>query len=105
MSLSTLPTPDDTNLLRVSAAIRQLAQGRTNATGTFTLTANATSTVVADEYCASGSYVFFTPLTANASGAVATTYVTSANVGNKTFTVTHANTATTDRTFAYIALG
>lgn len=105
MSLSTLPTPDDTNLQRTVAAIRQLAQGRSNAVGTVTLTAGATSTVVTNEYCAAGSYVFLTPLTANAAGAVATTYVTSANVGNKTFTITHANAGTTDRTFAYIALG
>lgn len=105
MSVSTLPTPDDRDLLRTVAAIRQLAQGRTNAVGTFSLTAGATSTVVANEYCAAGSYVFLTPLTANAAGALATTYVTAANVGNKTFTVTHANAATTDRTFAYIAMG
>lgn len=103
MSIQTLPTPDDTNLQRTAQAIRQLAQCRSNATGTFTLTAGATSTVVTGEYIASGSYVFFTPTTANAAGAVATTYV--ASVGNKTFTVTHANAGTTDRTFAYIALG
>lgn len=103
MSIQTLPTPDDTNLQRTVQAIKQLAQGRSNATGTFTLTAGATSTVVTGEYISSDSHIFFTPLTDNAAGAVATTYV--ALVGNKTFTITHANAATADRAFAFIALG
>lgn len=98
-----LPTPEDTTPLRVVGAIRQLAQGRSNAVGTVTLAASVTTTVVAAEHCADTSKVFLTPTTANAAGAVATTYVSS--VGNKTFTLTHASAATTDRTFGYIAIG
>lgn len=101
--LSTLPTPEDKNIQRIVESIRQLSQGRSNATGTFTLTAGATSTTVSQPYCASSSYVFFTPRTANAAAAVGTTYVSS--VSNASFTVTHANNAQTDRTFGYIAIG
>lgn len=101
--LSTLPTPEDKNIQRIVEAIRQLSQGRSNATGTFTLTAGATTTTVSQPYCADSAYVFFTPKTANAAAAISTTYVSS--VGNKTFTVTHANNAQTDRTFGYIAIG
>lgn len=78
--------------------INQLIEGKRNSAGTFTLTAGATSTTVTNERCSTDSKVLFSPRTSNAAGAVATTYVT---VANGSFTVTHANAGTTDRTFAY----
>ena len=103
MTVNNLPTPDDRDLIRVASAVRQLAQGRSNAVGQVTLAAGATTTTVNAVLCASESFPFLTPLTANAAAALADTYVSSVN--NGTFTLTHANNAQTDRTFAYICLG
>jgi hypothetical protein len=47
----------------------QLGQGRTNANGTVTLTANDTTTTVVAPNCAEGSGVFLSPRTANAAAA------------------------------------
>lgn len=84
-------------------AIQQLYAGRSNATGTLTLAAGATSTVVPAINCAPQCAVFLFPKTANAAAALATTFVSA--VGKQSFTLTHANTATVDRTFFYVCLG
>lgn len=78
--------------------LNQIVDGKRNSSGTFTLTAGATSTVVTNERCSTESRVLFSPRTSNAAGGVATTYIT---VANGSFTVTHANAGTTDRTFSY----
>lgn len=88
---------------RICAAINQLAQGRSNAVGTVTLTPSATSTVVSAETIGNDSRVQLTPTTANAAAAMATSYVSA--VGIKTFTITHANNAQVDRTFYWHAPG
>lgn len=88
---------------RFAQALNELFQGRSNAVGTCTLAASATTTVVSAENCGDESQVFLFPKTANAAGAVATTYVSS--IGNGTFTITHANNSQTDRTFSYVAIG
>ena len=50
--------------------------------------------------------VFLFPRTANAAGALATTYASISRVaGGNTVTITHANAATTDRTFSIAILG
>lgn len=107
MSVNNLPTPDDRDLIRTSSAVKQLAQGRSNAVGTFTLTAGATTTTVTATFCAIGSTVLYTPQTANASAEIGngTIYITAANVKNGSFVVTHANNAQVDRTFSYVCLG
>lgn len=90
------------HLRELAASINSIIDGKRNSSGTFTLTAGATSTVVTNERCSTDSKVLFSPRTSNAAGAVAATYVT---VANGSFTVTHANTGTTDRTFAYDITG
>lgn len=94
---------NEQELGKFAAAINQLAQGRSNAVGTVTLTASVASTTVTPETCGAGSKVFLTPTTANAAAALATTYVSA--VAPKSFTLTHANNAQTDRTFGYVCLG
>jgi hypothetical protein len=84
-------------------AIQQLYQGRSSATGTVTLAAGATSTVVAAPNCGTQSFVWLSPMTADAAAAVASTFISS--VGQGMFTISHASAASTDRTFAYVALG
>lgn len=86
----------------LALAINELAAGRSNATGTVTLAASTTTTVVTNANCAATSCVKLTPSTANAAAALATSYVTAAT---GSFTITHANNAQTDRTFSYAIQG
>lgn len=96
---------DEKDLSIFALAINQLASGRSNATGTFTLTANAASTVVSNDNFASGSVPLFTPTTSNAVAELAngTMYVSAR--ANGSFTLVHANNAQIDRTFIYAILG
>ena len=66
--------------------------------GTFTLTANATQTVVNNAACLATSEVFIMPITSHAANDMATTSIVA---GAGLFTITHANNARTDRTFNY----
>ncbi len=100
-----VPGIAETDLKKIVLAIQQLAAGRSNATGTVTLTAGSATTVVADNNCAAGSTPLLTPLTASAAAEVGngTLYVSA--VANGSFTITHANAATTGRTFLYAVIG
>mgnify|MGYP001615090704 FL=1 len=93
---------DEKDLQVYAMAINELTQGRSNAHGTVTLTANAASTVVTNANCATGSAVKLNPTTANAAAALATTYWVA---GNGSFTITHANNAQVDKTFTYAIQG
>lgn len=83
-------------LRQLATAININADGQT---GTVTLTANATSTTLSDPRITPSSVILLMPTTANAAGAIATTYIGSSAIGSAT--ITHANTATADRTFKY----
>ena len=98
-------SPAEKDLVRIVFAVRQLMEGRSNATGTLTLAAGATATTVAAVNCGVGSIVLLMPQTANAAAVAATTYVQPANVGAGQFVVSHANAASTDRTFGFVCLG
>ena len=56
---------------RLHFAIQQLAEGRSNAVGEFTLEANAVSTTVTAQNCAAGSTPLYTPTTAHAAAEIA----------------------------------
>jgi hypothetical protein len=96
---------DEQDLKRICAAINQLAQGRSNAVGTVTLTASAATTVTTAVNCGAGSVVLLSPKTANAAAELGagTAYISA--VANSSFTITHANNAQADRTFGYVCLG
>lgn len=96
-------SPSEVEPHRMAAAIRQLIEGRSNAVGTCTLTANAGSTVVTAVNCGPQSAVFLFPTSANAAAIVAATYVSAVAAGS--FTVTHTNSAATGKTFFYVCLG
>ena len=98
-------SPAETSLARIVMAVRQLMEGRSNAVGSFTLAVTATSTTVSAPNCSAGSKVLFSAETANAAGAMATTYVPPATVTAGQFIVNHASAATTDRTFSYETRG
>jgi hypothetical protein len=97
--------PADADPRKIVAAIRQLAEGRSNAVGMVTLAAGAAATIVNAPTCGGGTKIFLFPATANAAAALATTYVAGANIVAGQFTVTHANNAQTDRTFHWLAIG
>lgn len=95
--------PEEHELRKVIFAVNQLIRGRSNATGTVTLTAGATSTVVSNTNFNASAVPMLFPRTANAAAALATTYATISTAG--TLTIVHANAATVDRTFSYVVLG
>ena len=88
---------------RIATALNRAIQGKLNCTGSVTLTANVTTTTMTDEKIGADSWIGFMPTTANAAGALATTYISARAQGSAT--VTHANAATVDRTFVYAILG
>lgn len=100
-----VPGITETDLKKIVLAIQQLAAGRSNATGTVTLTVGAATTVVSDKNCAVGSVPILTPTTANAATEVGNGTIYVSAVANNSFTITHANSATTGRTFLYALHG
>lgn len=78
-------------------------QGHLANTGSVTLRANQTTTTVTDERVGINTVPVLVPTTANAAGAIGTTYISTVTGGS--FTITHANTATADRAFKYALLG
>lgn len=95
----------ETDLKRIVLAIQQLAAGRSNAVGSVTLARGSSTTTVSTPNCAAGSTPILTPATANAAAELGngTMYVSA--VANGSFTITHANSATTGRAFFYAILG
>lgn len=102
-----LPGLEETDPKKMIRSLHELGAGRSNAVGSVTLTTGAASTVVTTftGICAPGSVPILVPTTANAATEVGngTMYVSS--VGLNTFTITHANSATTGRTFLYAIVG
>lgn len=100
-----VPTIDEPDRRRQNRAIAQLAQGRSNATGTVTLTTGQSTTTVDAPHCTEDSTVLLQAMHANAAAEIAagTMYVSS--VGNGRFVITHANSATANRTFRWFAVG
>jgi hypothetical protein len=100
-----VPGITETDLKKIVLAVQQLAAGRSNAVGTVTLATGTATTNVTDKNCAAGSTPLLTPATANAATEAGngTMYVSA--VANGSFTIAHANSATTGRTFLYAILG
>lgn len=94
-------------LQNAAKVINGVLQGKTNNTGTLTLTANAATTTFQHPLLGAASDVSFSPLTANAAAELGngTMFVLAANKGKQTWTVTHANNAQVDRTFSFSITG
>jgi hypothetical protein len=88
---------------KVIESINSIIAGKIAAVDSVTLTAGAATTVVSDNRFESGMVPVFCPMSANAAGALAGMYVSARAEGG--FTLTHANTGTTDRTFGYVRVG
>lgn len=96
-------SPSETRIDRIVSAVREIIEGRSNATGRVALRAGQTTTVVIAVNCGKDSEVFLSPRTANAAAALPTTYISAVNQGS--FTITHANAVSIDRTFGWEARG
>lgn len=100
-----VPIPSEKDPYKIVRAVRELFEGRSNAVGTFTLTANAATTTVTAQNCGAGCTVLAFPRTASAAAEVGNGTMYIGTVNNGSFVVTHANNAQADRTFRYAALG
>lgn len=98
-----LSGPDALHRQLIAETINKMLSGRANNAGTLTLTAGATTTAVIDPAFESSMVPILIPTTANAAAAVTNVYLSTRVNGS--FTLTHANTATTDRTFLYVRWG
>jgi hypothetical protein len=107
-----VPGITEIDLKKIVMAVQQLAAGRSNAVGSVTLTpSSATTTVdvtknpIAASVITSASTPILTPKTANAAAEVGNGTIYVSAVVNGSFTITHANSATTGRDFYYAILG
>lgn len=100
-----VPGITETDLKKIVLSIQQLAAGRSNAVGSVTLATGSATTVVTTANCAAGSTPILTPTTANAAAEVGNGTIYVSAVANNSFTITHANSATTGRTFLYAIHG
>lgn len=101
------PSISDTSPFAFCRAIRDLFQGRSNAFGSFTLTANAASTTVAAPNCQPDSCITLMPMTETAADELqaGTIWIPAATVTAGQFIVTHANNAGLLRTYRYAIQG
>lgn len=102
---ATIVGREEKDLTRFAFAIQQLAEGRSNAGGSCTLTANAATTTVTAKNCGTGSVPILVPTTAHAAAEIGngTMYISSVKAGS--FVVTHANNSQTDRTYLFVCIG
>lgn len=100
-----VPSITEKDPSKLALAIQQLAAGRSNATGVFTLAVSAATTTITDKNCAAGSVIIPIPTTANAATELGNGTMYLSAKTNGSFTFTHANSATTGRTFSYAIIG
>lgn len=86
-------------------AVNGIADGRSNAVGTMTLTASTTTTQISDRRVGTDSVISFMPTTANAAAEIGAGGMYVSEVTQGSFTVTHANNGQTDRDFSYAITG
>lgn len=79
--------------------------GKLNCTGTMTLQPGQAGTTVSDSRTTAGSFIGLAPLTANAAAEIAAGTLFVATRASGSFTLTHANSGLSDRSFAYVVIG
>jgi len=102
---ATVVRRDEKDLTKFAFAMQQLAEGRSNAVGSVTLTQNAGSTTVTAPNCGSGSTVLLFPETSAAATEFVAGTLRVGTVNNGSFVITHVNSATSGRTFRWAAFG
>lgn len=88
---------------KLARLANNLLQGKINSVIQVTLTPSSATTTVIDKRIGANTALLFSSLTADAAGALSGLYVSSQ--ANGTATLTHANTASVDRTFAVVLIG
>ena len=94
--------PGEKDIGRIVQVVRQILEGRTNATVTATLNASATSTTVTAPTCSPSSVILPCPTTPDAANDIPLMSFTP-NYGQ--FVIAHANNARVDRTFNFLVMG
>jgi len=93
---------DITNPFQLKSLLDWIVRQLANNTGAVTLATGTTTTTVQHGKCVPNSVITLTAQTANAAATQNTIWVTP---GNGSFVITHANLATTNRTFGYSIFG
>ena len=89
----------------VNQSIRQLVEGRSNAAGTVTLTINVATTTVTQANISADCFPQLTPASVNGATEMGNGTIYVSSVADGSFVITHANAATTARTFHWHAVG
>lgn len=103
------PATPQANIVEICTCIQSMAQGRTHAKGTFTITTSSATTTVTDANVKVGDVILFTPQDAAAATKIAAggffiAAVSASDASSGQFTVTHANDGTAG-TIGYIIQG
>lgn len=98
-------SPNETDQRKINSVLDGVMNGKTNNKGSFTITANAATTVVTDLRVGADSIILPSPTTATAATEWASGAMYVSSIGKQTFTVTHNNSAPTDRDFTYAVIG
>jgi hypothetical protein len=88
-------------LTEIGETMNLMLKGRSNNCGSFTMTADSTTTTVSDNLFKADQCVYLMPTSANA--AAESPYLSSRSEGS--FILTHGSTSATDKTFLYIRIG
>ena len=89
----------------LAAIVNRMNLGKLNCTGTMTLQPGQAGTTVSDSRTTAGSFIGLAPLTANAAAEIAAGTLFVATRASGSFTLTHANSGLSDRSFAYVVIG
>lgn len=95
--------PQTATPLQIATITNEMLKGRANNVGSVTLTANSTTTTISDIRIKQTMTAVLIPRTANAAAAMTNVYISA--VADGSITLTHASTATIDRTFDYVLHG
>ena len=96
------PLLEDANSYEFKNWLSDLWRSEADSASSVTLTASSATTVVSDAKVSQQSRIFFFPTTANGAAELGAGGMYVSSKGDKTFTITHANNAQTDRTFDYV---
>lgn len=92
------------SLRELQLTVNELLSGRSSNTGTVTLSIDTTATTVDNPIVHENSIVLLFPQTASAASELGAGGLY-AVAGDGSFTATHSNSATADRTFGYVVVG
>lgn len=96
--------PQGGTLREVSEVVNGVLNGKSNNTGTITLSGGmASSTLLRDERISVDSVILLTPKTATAASALTGLFFSSQTSGQAT--ITHNANLLTDRTYGYVVVG